>query len=115
MAERPYYVYILTNRSGTLYVGMTIDLGRRTQEHQQKLIDGFTKTYNITQLVYYEITEDAYAAVSRERQIKGWLRRKKVALIEASNPSWRDLSSDWEAQVRVRPPAPPGPSAAASG
>jgi len=90
-----YYVYIMTNRSGTLYTGMTNDLRRRVWEHKQKLIEGFTKRYNITRLVYYEESGDVNAAIAREKQIKGWLRRKKIALVESLNPGWTDLSEGW--------------------
>ncbi len=87
-----YYVYIMTNKSRTLYTGVTNDLARRVYEHKQKLLPGFTSKYNITKLVYFEATEDVYAALNREKQIKGWLRDKKIALIEAANPDWKDLS-----------------------
>ena len=86
-----YYVYIMTNEAGTLYTGVTNDLVRRILEHKQKLIPGFTRRYNLTRLVYYEVTPDVRAAIAREKQIKGWLRRKKVALVESMNPEWRDL------------------------
>jgi putative endonuclease len=92
---KTYYVYIMTNNSGTLYVGMTNDLHRRIWQHKQKLIEGFTKRYNITRLVYYEETNDVRQAIAREKQIKGWLRRKKIALITSANPDWRDLSAGW--------------------
>jgi putative endonuclease len=90
-----YYVYIMTNHSGTLYVGVTNDLHCRVWQHKQKLIEGFTKRYNITRLAYYEETSDVKAAIAREKQIKGWVRRKKIALIESQNPGWKDLSDDW--------------------
>ena len=90
-----YYVYIMTNRSGTLYVGMTNDIRRRVWQHRHKLIEGFTKRYNITRLVYYEETPDVAAAIAREKQIKGWLRKKKIALIESHNSGWKDLSDAW--------------------
>lgn len=90
-----YYVYILTNRSKTLYTGVTNDLIRRVYEHKQKLIPGFTQKYNIDKLAYYEETVDVTAAIAREKQIKGWLRVKKIALIESMNPEWHDLSADW--------------------
>jgi len=90
-----YYVYIMTNHSGTLYTGVTNDLRRRVWEHKQKLIEGFTKRYNITRLVYYEETPDVTAAIAREKQSKGWLRKKKIALIESLNPGWKDLSDGW--------------------
>ena len=91
---KTYYVYIMTNRSKTLYVGITSELVRRVYEHKQKLLEGFTKKYNITKLVYFENTTDVMVAISREKQIKGWLRRKKIVLIESVNPSWKDLSED---------------------
>ena len=92
---RQYYIYIMTNSSRTLYTGVTDDLIRRVYEHKNKLIEGFTQKYNITRLVYYEITSDIQAAIQREKQIKGWLRKKKIALIEATNPKWEDLSEGW--------------------
>jgi putative endonuclease len=94
---KAYFVYIMTNRSRTLYTGVTNDLTRRVQEHKQKLIPGFTKKYNITKLVYFEETTDIQAAIQREKQIKGWLRAKKIALIESINPQWQDLSAEWYA------------------
>ncbi len=90
-----YFVYIMTNRSRTLYTGMTNNLERRVYEHKHKLVRGFTSRYNITQLVYYEVFHDVYQAIAREKQIKGWRRSKKVALIEESNPGWDDLSLEW--------------------
>jgi putative endonuclease len=90
-ADHNYYVYILANRRRRLYVGMTNDLLRRTAEHKRHLIPGFTKQYNIDRLVYFEHTHDASAAIAREKQIKSWVREKKVALIEATNPEWEDL------------------------
>ena len=90
-----YYVYIMTNRSGTLYVGVTNNLIRRVYEHKNKLVDGFTKKYNINRLVYFEETSDVYSAIAREKQIKGWIRKKKIELIEKTNPKFRDLSEDW--------------------
>jgi putative endonuclease len=82
-----YYVYIMTNASRTLYVGVTNNLERRIYEHKHKLIPGFTSRYNITRLVHFEPTSDVKAALAREKQIKGWLRRKKIALIAAENPT----------------------------
>ncbi len=74
---------------------MTNDLERRTFEHKNSLIPGSTGKYNIKRLVYYETTEDVLAAIEREKQLKGWLRSRKVALIESLNPKWRDLSEEW--------------------
>jgi putative endonuclease len=93
--SKTYFVYIMTNRSGTLYTGVTNNLERRVYEHKQKKIPGFTKKYNIDRLVYYEETPNIEEAIAREKQIKGWLRKKKIALIESLNPVLKDLSSDW--------------------
>jgi len=92
---KTYYVYIMTNRSRTLYTGITNDLNRRVNEHKLKLIEGFTKRYNLTMLIYYEEAADVNSAIAREKQIKGWLRVKKIALIESVNPDWADLSEEW--------------------
>ena len=92
---RNYYVYILTNATRRLYVGVTNDLEGRLYEHKRRLVPGFTKKYNIDWLVYYEQTSDIEAARAREKQIKGWRRSKKVTLIETMNPRWKDLSLDW--------------------
>jgi putative endonuclease len=94
-SEKNYYVYIMTNRSKTLYTGVTNDLIRRVYEHKNKMVECFTKKYNITRLVYFEETGDVQSAIAREKQIKGWLRAKKVALIESKNPEWKDLSEGW--------------------
>ena len=90
-----YYVYIMSSPSRTLYTGMTNDLQRRVYEHKQKLIPGFTASYNISSLVYFEETSDVKSAIAREKQIKGWTRAKKIALIESTNSQWQDLSADW--------------------
>ncbi len=79
-------VYILTNHSRTLYIGVTSNIQRRIWEHREKLIEGFTKKYNIDKLVYYELIEDMPTAIAREKQLKGWSRKKKIALIEKENP-----------------------------
>jgi putative endonuclease len=90
-----YYVYIMTNKSRILCTGVTNDLERRVYEHKQKLVPGSTAKYNIDRLVYFEATLDVQVAISREKQIKGWLRAKKIALIESMNQEWADLSLDW--------------------
>ena len=95
MSNRQYFVYILTSNSGTLYTGMTNNLQRRMYQHKNKLTEGFTAKYNVNRLVYYEIFGDARDAIAREKQIKGWLRKKKIALIESMNPKWQDLSEEW--------------------
>ena len=93
--SKEYYVYIMTNKSRTLYVGVTNNLMRRVHEHKNKLIPGFTSKYNIQFLAYYEMGTDIHAAIAREKQIKGWLRSKKIALIDSVNPQWKDLSEEW--------------------
>jgi putative endonuclease len=92
---KQYYVYIMTNRSKTFYTGVTNNVIRRVYEHKNKMIDGFTKKYNLTNLVYFEETGDILSAITREKQIKGWLRKKKIVLIESVNPEWEDLSERW--------------------
>jgi putative endonuclease len=83
----------MTNKTNrVLYTGVTNDLKRRVYEHKEKLVEGFTKRYNVDKLVYYEVCEDIENAILREKQIKGWLRGKKIDLIESTNPEWRDLS-----------------------
>ena len=94
--SRQYYVYMMTNCSKTIYTGITNDLTRRVYEHKNKLVPGFTKNYNIDILVYYEATNDVRAAIAREKQIKGWVRSRKVALIESVNPDWKDLSKNLD-------------------
>jgi putative endonuclease len=87
-----FYVYILASqRRGTLYIGVTSDLIKRVYEHKSGLVDGFTKQYGVRRLVYYEVAEDAEAALTRERQIKKWNRAWKLRLIEEHNPEWEDL------------------------
>ncbi len=93
--SKEYDVYIMTNKSRTLYTGVTNDLMRRVYEHKNKLVSGFTSKYNIQFLVYYESTSSIYSALEREKQIKGWLRAKKIALIDSMNPDWKDLSEEW--------------------
>ena len=85
----------MASKSGVIYTGMTNDLVRRIAEHKQQTIRGFTSKYNIVKLVYYEDTRDVRAAIAREKQIKAWRRRKKVELIEQSNPIWQDLAKEW--------------------
>lgn len=92
---RQYYVYIMTNNSKTLYTGITNNLQRRVYQHKNKLVKGFTAKYNIKKLVYYEETYDIKSAIAREKQIKGWLREKKIKLIEQINSEWIDLSEEW--------------------
>jgi putative endonuclease len=89
---RQFYVYILTSkRNGTLYVGVTSNLVKRTWEHKQDLVEGFTRKYGVKILVYYEVHESSEAAITREKQIKKWERAWKIRLIEERNPNWDDL------------------------
>ena len=92
-----YYVYMLTTRNNTaLYTGVTNNMQRRLYEHKNKLLDGFTKKYNISKLVYFETYSEIKYAIAREKEIKGWTRAKKNALVASSNPEWQDLSSGFE-------------------
>jgi putative endonuclease len=93
---REYFVCILASKSGVVYIGVTNDLARRLFEHRQKLIAGFTRQYNVNRLVYFESFGDIRDAITREKQIKGWRREKKIALIERENPTWQDLSEAWQ-------------------
>ena len=97
---KTYYVYILASkRNGTLYIGVTNDLERRLYEHKNNLVDGFTKRYNVHDLVYYEVTNDVNAALQREKQLKRWTRKWKIELIEKVNHEWRDLAEDFILQL----------------
>lgn len=90
-----YYVYIMTNRSNkVLYIGVTNNLEKRCYEHKHKIIKGFTERYNVNKLVYFETTNDIKDAITREKQLKGWLRNKKIELIESFNSAWRDIAEE---------------------
>jgi putative endonuclease len=90
--NKKYYVYILTNNTNkVLYIGVTNDLNRRIYEHKNKLVEGFSKKYNLNKLVYYEMTDDIQAAIQREKQLKNWHREWKINLINSTNPAWEDL------------------------
>lgn len=92
MLSRIYFVYILASKkNGTLYVGITNNIVRRVYEHKEKLVEGFTKKYNVDTLVYYEETENVESAIIREKQLKKWNRIWKIELITKSNPDWNDL------------------------
>jgi putative endonuclease len=91
-----YYVYIMTNNSKTLYIGVTDDLMRRVYEHTNKLIEDFTKKYNLTKLVYFETFNRVEDAIRREKQLKNWHRQWKINLIESINKEWKDLSLESE-------------------
>jgi putative endonuclease len=95
------WVYILVGRTGTLYTGVTSDLYRRMQEHREKLRPGFASKYDCNRLVFYEGSGDIRSSIDREKQIKGWTRAKKLALINSSNPLWKDLAEDWGKPMEI--------------
>ena len=91
---RQFYVYLLASHSRRLYIGVTNDLFRRVAEHRDGMCE-FTSKYQITRLVHFETSENVMSAIAREKELKGWLRRRKVELIEKENPFWQDLAADW--------------------
>ena len=100
--DRTFHVYILAGDSGVTYTGMTNNLTRRIREHKQKKIPGFTQKYNVTKLVWFEAHGRATSAIAREKQIKGWSRAKKLALVEAKNPRWMDLTEMLQRDSSLR-------------
>jgi putative endonuclease len=94
VSDRAYFVYIMASDAGCLYVGMTNNLARRVAEHRAEGVQTFAKRYAIRHLVYYDVTRDVHSAIAREKQIKGWRREKKIALIESMNPELRDLADE---------------------
>ena len=92
--RKSFAAYIMSNSSMTLYIGITNDLRRRVGEHKEGT-SGFTSRYRVHQLVYFEIFDYATRAIAREKQLKGWTRARKIALIKSLNPQWRDLAEDW--------------------
>jgi putative endonuclease len=94
-----YWTYIVASRSGTLYIGMTNDLCKRVMQHKSGEIGGFSSKYRCNRLVYWESFDDVLKAINREKQLKGWRRSKKVALIESMNPRWEDLAEKWGAEM----------------
>ena len=95
--DKNFFVYIMTNKSNTvLYTGVTNNLLRRVYEHKEKLIEGFTKKYNCSKLVWYEVYDDSYNAIAREKQIKAGSRKKKIDLINKINPDWKDLYDEFK-------------------
>ena len=89
-------IYIMTNyQETTLYIGVTSDLQRRIWEHKNKVVEGFTKKYNVDKLIYYELTDSIESAINREKQLKRWHRNWKINLIKKMNPEFKDLSLDW--------------------
>ena len=99
--SRLYFVYILSSRSRNLYTGVTNDIFRRVLQHREGRASLFTPKYRIHRLVYFERHDDVRRAISREKEIKGWRRGKKIALIESMNPAWEDLAAGWFAEVQV--------------
>jgi putative endonuclease len=104
--SKTYFVYIMTNRSKTLYTGITNSLVRRVREHKLGIGSVFAAKYKLDRLVYFERFESVHFAIGREKQIKGWLRIKKVALIVSVNPAWRDLSLEWYERHPFQPDIP---------
>ena len=92
---KTYCVYFMAGASGVIYIGITNDIERRVLEHKNKSVPGFSARYNLQKLVYFEVFGDVHAAIAREKQLKGWLRRRKIALIDSVNPKWNDLSPEW--------------------
>jgi len=99
MREHQYFVYIMSSDSGTLYIGMTNSIDRRALQHKSGEIDGFSSKYHCHRLVYYESYDDVHRATGREKELKGWTRAKKIALIESRNPRWADLAEHWGARM----------------
>ena len=99
-ADRTYFVYILASRSRNLYIGVTNSLIRRLSEHKAGRADSFTRRYRIHRLVYYERFQYINNAVARETELKGWLRARKIALIESTNPVWADLSEEFGTAIK---------------
>jgi putative endonuclease len=99
MRDHQYFVYIVCSRSGTLYIGMTNSIYRRALQHKHGEIEGFASKYGCDRLVYYESFDDVHKAITREKQLKGWTRAKKIALIESRNQRWEDLAEKWGAQM----------------
>jgi putative endonuclease len=97
-----FWVYIMTSSTGTFYVGMTGYIDTRVFQHKSREMDGVTKKYGCNRLVYYERYDDVYVAKHRERQLKGWRREKKIALIKKMNPRWQDLSENWGREMLFR-------------
>ena len=90
-----YFVYILASLSGTLYIGVTSELRARMWQHKNHTYEGFTAEYGVDRLMYWETCQSVQRAIAREKQLKGWTRKRKIALFEKTNPSWKDLSRDW--------------------
>lgn len=100
MKEHKYFVYIMCSRSGTLYIGMSNSVYQRALQHKSGEIEGFSSKYHCERLVYFESYDDVHKAIGREKQLKGWTRAKKIALIESTNPRWEDLAEKWGMEMR---------------
>jgi putative endonuclease len=98
-SRNSYFAYIGASPSRTIYIGITNDLVRRVHEHQMKEIPGLTATYHLNRLVWFEEFADPATAITREKQLKGWRREKKIRLIESMNPDWTDLSLEWDDEI----------------
>ena len=101
--HKHYYVYIMASQRRVLYIGITSNLEQRVFQHKQHTFGGFTAKYNVTTLVYFETYSEVSSAITREKELKGWRREKKIALIETENPKWRDLSYGWYQRHRFQP------------
>lgn len=99
MEDHQYFLYIMCSGSGTLYIGMTNSIYRRALQHKRGDIEGFAAKYHCTRLVHYESFDDVHRAIGREKELKGWTRAKKIALIESRNPRWADLAEFWGRQM----------------
>jgi putative endonuclease len=99
MKDHEYFAYIVCSRSGTLYIGVTNSIYRRALEHKRGEVEGFASKYQCDRLVYYESFDDVHKAIGREKNLKGWTRAKKIALIESGNPRCQDLAETWGAQM----------------
>jgi putative endonuclease len=99
MRDHEYCVYIMCSLSGTLYIGMTNSIYRRALQHKHGEIEGFRSKYHCIRLVYYESLDDVHKAIGHEKQLKGWSRAKKIALIESKNPRWEDMAEKWGAEL----------------
>lgn len=105
--NKRYYVYILASKGRVLYIGITGSLMARVLQHKAREIEGFTQRYHVDRLVYYETFRHVGNAIARETELKKWRREKKVALIQAQNPTWEDVAADWGKPVVMKDQAPP--------
>ncbi len=104
---KSYFVYIMSSQRRVLYIGVTSKLERRVFQHKGHFFGGFTAKYNVSNLVYFERYSNVYRAIGREKELKGWLRQKKVSLIESANPKWKDLSYGWYRKISLPQLEPP--------